>query len=255
MAPIEPAGALPAQPEPALYRCTARAPYFAERQRRSVRRYRWRAHRAALRDAGETPAADRARPNPNTTYSSAPRNRRQPALRTPQKAEESAAKDKIETCRFAMEKCRRPKFPLARPRAHSTDDLEMAVVCQHWQPFLRNGLPRAKQERTAAKRPVFWVAWTPGASHASIATEHGELVMAWLWSEQAALALHGFSDVLPAQIHLTLRSCVAFTPSSDTQFEISRQRQPGRASEITMSSRDSPQLQRRPYRRSSTESH
>ena len=43
------------------------------------------------------------------------------------------------------------------------------------------------------------------------ATEHEELVTAWLWSEQAgvishqtALSLHGLSDVLPAQIHLTL---------------------------------------------------
>jgi predicted transcriptional regulator of viral defense system len=43
------------------------------------------------------------------------------------------------------------------------------------------------------------------------ASEHEELVAAWLWSEQAgvishqtALALHGLSDVLPAHIHLTL---------------------------------------------------
>ena len=42
-------------------------------------------------------------------------------------------------------------------------------------------------------------------------TENEELVAAWLWSEQAgvashetALALHELSDVLPAQIHLTL---------------------------------------------------
>jgi predicted transcriptional regulator of viral defense system len=41
--------------------------------------------------------------------------------------------------------------------------------------------------------------------------EHEELVTAWLWSEQAgvishqtALALQGLSDVLPAQVHLTL---------------------------------------------------
>jgi predicted transcriptional regulator of viral defense system len=41
--------------------------------------------------------------------------------------------------------------------------------------------------------------------------EHEELVTAWLWSEQAgvishqtALSLHGISDVLPAQVHLTL---------------------------------------------------
>ncbi len=45
------------------------------------------------------------------------------------------------------------------------------------------------------------------------ASEHEELVTAWLWSEQAgiishqtALSLHGLSDVLPAQIHLTLPS-------------------------------------------------
>lgn len=43
------------------------------------------------------------------------------------------------------------------------------------------------------------------------ASEHEELVAAWLWSEQAgiishqtALSLHGLSDVLPAQVHLTL---------------------------------------------------
>jgi predicted transcriptional regulator of viral defense system len=43
------------------------------------------------------------------------------------------------------------------------------------------------------------------------AGEHEELVAAWLWSElagvvshQTALALHGLSDVLPNQIHLTL---------------------------------------------------
>jgi len=41
--------------------------------------------------------------------------------------------------------------------------------------------------------------------------EHEELVTAWLWPEQAgvvshqtALSLHGLSDVLPAQVHLTL---------------------------------------------------
>jgi predicted transcriptional regulator of viral defense system len=43
------------------------------------------------------------------------------------------------------------------------------------------------------------------------ASEHEELVTAWLWSEQVgvishqtALSLHGLSDVLPAQVHLTL---------------------------------------------------
>lgn len=43
------------------------------------------------------------------------------------------------------------------------------------------------------------------------AGDHEELVAAWLWSERAgvvshqtALALHGLSDVLPAQIHLCL---------------------------------------------------
>ncbi len=43
------------------------------------------------------------------------------------------------------------------------------------------------------------------------AGEHEELVMVWLWSEQAgvlshetALGLHGLSDVLPARVHLTL---------------------------------------------------
>jgi len=43
------------------------------------------------------------------------------------------------------------------------------------------------------------------------AGEHEELVVAWLWSDRAgvvshqtALSLHGFSDVLPAHVHLTL---------------------------------------------------
>ena len=43
------------------------------------------------------------------------------------------------------------------------------------------------------------------------AGEHEELVVAWLWSEQAgvvshqtALALHGLSDALPVHLHLTL---------------------------------------------------
>lgn len=41
--------------------------------------------------------------------------------------------------------------------------------------------------------------------------EHEELTVAWLWTERAgvfshqtALSLHGLSDVLPAQIHMTL---------------------------------------------------
>lgn len=41
--------------------------------------------------------------------------------------------------------------------------------------------------------------------------EYEELVIAWLWSERngiishhTALALHGLSDILPAQVHLTL---------------------------------------------------
>jgi predicted transcriptional regulator of viral defense system len=45
------------------------------------------------------------------------------------------------------------------------------------------------------------------------AGEHEELVTAWLWSERAsvishqtALALHGLSDALPADVHLTLPS-------------------------------------------------
>lgn len=43
------------------------------------------------------------------------------------------------------------------------------------------------------------------------AGEHEALVAVWLWSEskgifshQTALALHGLSDVMPAQVHLTL---------------------------------------------------
>lgn len=45
------------------------------------------------------------------------------------------------------------------------------------------------------------------------AGEHDELVPTWLWSEQAgvfshqtALSLHGLSDALPSQLHLTLPS-------------------------------------------------
>jgi predicted transcriptional regulator of viral defense system len=45
------------------------------------------------------------------------------------------------------------------------------------------------------------------------AGEHEELVLAWLWSErsgvlchQTALALHGLTDVLPAQVHLSVPS-------------------------------------------------
>ncbi len=45
------------------------------------------------------------------------------------------------------------------------------------------------------------------------AGDHEELVVAWLWSDRAgvlshqtALALHGLSDGLPAQVHLTLPS-------------------------------------------------
>jgi predicted transcriptional regulator of viral defense system len=51
------------------------------------------------------------------------------------------------------------------------------------------------------------------------ATAHEELVTAWLWSEQAAvishqtaLSLHGLSDVLPAQVHLTTPGCVEEAP-------------------------------------------
>lgn len=57
---------------------------------------------------------------------------------------------------------------------------------------------------TRAQRGIYRLVHFP-------ASEHEELVTAWLWSEQAgiishqtALALHGLSDVLPAHIHLTL---------------------------------------------------
>jgi len=43
------------------------------------------------------------------------------------------------------------------------------------------------------------------------ASEHGDLVVLWLWAEQAgvfshqtALALHDLSDVLPAKVHMTM---------------------------------------------------
>jgi len=55
-----------------------------------------------------------------------------------------------------------------------------------------------------SQRGIYRLVHFPGA-------EHEELVTAWLWSEQAgvlshqtALSLHGLSDVLPAQVHLTL---------------------------------------------------
>lgn len=57
---------------------------------------------------------------------------------------------------------------------------------------------------TRARRGVYRVVHFP-------AQEHEDLVAAWLWSEQtgvvshqSALALHALSDVLPAQIHLTV---------------------------------------------------
>jgi predicted transcriptional regulator of viral defense system len=57
---------------------------------------------------------------------------------------------------------------------------------------------------TRAQRGIYRLVHFP-------ASEHEELVTAWLWSEQAgvlshqtALSLHGLSDVLPAQVHLTL---------------------------------------------------
>ncbi|MBC7172780.1 MAG: type IV toxin-antitoxin system AbiEi family antitoxin domain-containing protein [Polyangiaceae bacterium] len=57
---------------------------------------------------------------------------------------------------------------------------------------------------TRAQRGIYRLVHFP-------ASEHEELVTAWLWSERAgvlshqtALSLHGLSDVLPAQVHLTL---------------------------------------------------
>jgi predicted transcriptional regulator of viral defense system len=57
---------------------------------------------------------------------------------------------------------------------------------------------------TRSRRGIYRLVHFPAA-------EHGELVTTWLWSEQAgvishqtALSLHGLSDVLPAQVHLTL---------------------------------------------------
>lgn len=57
---------------------------------------------------------------------------------------------------------------------------------------------------TRAQRGIYRLVHFP-------AGEHEELVTAWLWSDQAgvvshqtALSLHGLSDVLPAQVHLTL---------------------------------------------------
>jgi predicted transcriptional regulator of viral defense system len=57
---------------------------------------------------------------------------------------------------------------------------------------------------TRAQRGIYRLVHFP-------ASEHEDLVTGWLWSEQAgvlshqtALSLHGLSDVLPAQVHLTL---------------------------------------------------
>jgi predicted transcriptional regulator of viral defense system len=57
---------------------------------------------------------------------------------------------------------------------------------------------------TRARRGVYRLVHFP-------ASEHDELIVVWLWSEQegvfshqTALALHGLSDVLPARVHLTL---------------------------------------------------
>jgi predicted transcriptional regulator of viral defense system len=57
---------------------------------------------------------------------------------------------------------------------------------------------------TRAQRGIYRLVHYP-------AGEHADLVTAWLWSERAgvvshqtALALHGLSEVLPAQVHLTL---------------------------------------------------
>ena len=57
---------------------------------------------------------------------------------------------------------------------------------------------------TRPQRGIYRLVHFPGG-------EHEELVTAWLWSGQAgvishqtALSLHGLSDVLPAQVHLTL---------------------------------------------------
>ena len=51
--------------------------------------------------------------------------------------------------------------------------------------------------------------------------EHAELAGVWLWSEregvfshQTALALHGLSDAMPAQVHLTLPSAWRFRAAS-----------------------------------------
>ncbi len=57
---------------------------------------------------------------------------------------------------------------------------------------------------TRAQRGIYRLVHFP-------ASEHDELVTAWLWSEQAgvvshqtALSLHDLSDALPAHVHLTL---------------------------------------------------
>ncbi len=70
------------------------------------------------------------------------------------------------------------------------------------RPLLHKHVAGGKMAR--ARRGIYRLVHFP-------ASDHEDLVVAWLWSEQAgvfshetALALHDLSDVLPAKIHLTL---------------------------------------------------
>lgn len=70
------------------------------------------------------------------------------------------------------------------------------------RPLLHKHLAGGKMVR--ARRGIYRLVHFP-------ASDHGDLVVPWLWSEQVgvfshetALALHDLSDVLPAKIHLTV---------------------------------------------------
>ena len=70
------------------------------------------------------------------------------------------------------------------------------------RPLLHKHVAGGKMAR--ARRGIYRLVHFP-------ASDHEDLVVPWLWSEQAgvfshetALALHDLSDVLPAKIHLTL---------------------------------------------------
>jgi predicted transcriptional regulator of viral defense system len=79
---------------------------------------------------------------------------------------------------------------------------EQAVQSGYSRPLLHKHLASGKMVR--ARRGIYRLVHFP-------ASDHEDLVVLWLWSEQAgvfshesALALHDLSDVLPGKAHLTL---------------------------------------------------